>query len=77
MSMKIGVPDAQCGFVLAGRLARYGAEVVPDGEAFEVRLDAPSTRELPSVLTTIQTWIVEEDIERASVAIDGRPYTMS
>jgi len=75
--MKIGVPDAQCGFVLAGRLAHYGAEVVPDGDAFEVRLAAPPTRELPSVLTTIQSWIAEEEIDRASVAIDGRPYTMS
>jgi len=78
MGMKVAVPDAERGFVLAGRLARYGAEVVrANGNAsYEVTLDAPPAQDLAAVLALIERWIRDEHVELAQVGIDGRSYTM-
>jgi hypothetical protein len=78
MKMKVAVPDAERGFVLAGKLARYGAEVVMrDGNgSYEVALDEPSSQELPTVLGLIERWIEDERVDAARVQLDGRSYTM-
>jgi hypothetical protein len=76
--MKVAVPDAERGFVLAGQLARFSAEVVGrDGDGgYEVALDEPSSQELPAVLALIERWIEDEHVDAARVQLDGRSYTM-
>ena len=76
--MRVRVPDAERGFVLAGQLARYSAEVVDDGDVgfFEVVLQEPSSQEIPAVLAAIERWIRSEQVDAVRVELDGRSYMM-
>ena len=74
MAMKIGVPDAERAFVLAGRLGRYGAEVRPGDDApYEVTLDEPPADELAAVFEMIDRWVHDEHVDHPHVEVDGRP----
>jgi hypothetical protein len=76
--MKVRVPDAERGFVLAGQLARYSAQVVENGKAgsYEVTLDDPSNDELSVVLAAIERWVGDEHVGAARVELEGRSYLM-
>jgi hypothetical protein len=76
MMMTVGVPDVERGFVLAGLLGRYEAEVVSRGDAFEVVLGEPPEHELAAVLSQVEHWMHDESVEAALVKIDGRSYMM-
>jgi hypothetical protein len=63
--------------ILAGRLARLGAEVDADGHGSTVRIDDVSEKDLPGVLAVVEQWVDDEGVEEARVDIGESTYTMS
>ena len=75
--IRVTAPDRRGALILAGRLARLGAEVDPDGHGSTVRIDEVLEKDLPAVLAVVEQWVEEEHVVEARVEIGERSYTMS
>jgi hypothetical protein len=76
--MQVSAPDRGRAFVLAGKLAAHGAEVVVEhGRDPVVRIVRVPERDLAGLLAVVERWIDDEDVAQAKVEIDERSYTMA
>ena len=77
MEIRVNVPDAELGFVLAQRLRR-GADVeVDDGGACSVRIVEGAERgDLVEILFAIEHWLRDERLRQVDVYFDGETHTM-
>jgi len=75
--IRVTAPDRRGALILAGRLARLGAEVDPDGHGSTVRIGEVLEKDLPGVLAVIEQWVEEEQVAEARVEIGESSYTMS
>jgi hypothetical protein len=73
-ALRVEVPDARCGSILAQRLARSELTcTAPESWAVVGSADG----DLPQALATIQQWLRDEEIEQTVVHLGDRPHTMS
>ena len=72
--IRVEVPDARCGSVLAGRLASSELTCTPS-EGWAVIGSANG--DLTQALATIQQWLRDEKIEQTVVYLGERPHTMN
>ena len=69
--IRVTAPDRRGALILAGRLARLGAEVDPDGHGSTVRRDEVLEKDVPAVLAVVEQW-VEEGARRGGACRDRR-----
>jgi hypothetical protein len=72
--LRVEVPDARCGRSLVERIdGSELASTAPERWAVSGSADG----DLPQLLTTIQQWLRDEDIEQTTVYLGDRPHTMT
>jgi hypothetical protein len=72
--LRVEVPDARRGSVLAQRLASSElTRTAPEGWA----VIGSANGDLPQALATIQQWLRDEGIEQTVVHLGDRPHTMT
>ena len=75
--LRVTVPDAERGFVLATQLHER-AVVVTGGaaDAWEVVVEGGEDVLLAELLSRIAQWLRDEDVGRADVYVNGRLYAI-